>query len=177
MRESDVCRKTVKTLFNLRSRQLERFGWCWQVHNPLVVTRYNGCPGETLRWLGAAVRREHHQPCTGETLFYLHKYVDLGGEKIPRVHFFHLSTFIGVGTIKALSKHSLKINFTYIQISIFTMTLNAVTLWTINWGWDKLINRLYINRVCLPYIGHYEVEWPQTPWFTITPNTANITGI
>lgn len=78
--------------------------------------------------------------------FYLHKYVDLGGEKIPRVHFFHLSTFIGVGTIKALSKHSLKINFTYIQISIFTMTLNAVTLWTINWGWDKLINRLYINR-------------------------------
>lgn len=83
MRESDVCRKTVKTLFNLRIRQLERFGWCWQVHNPLVVTRYNGCPGETLRWLGAAVRWEHHQPCTGETLFIYTNMLTLVVKKYP----------------------------------------------------------------------------------------------
>lgn len=82
-RESDVCRKTAKTLFNLRSRQLERFGWCWQVHNPLVVTRYNGCRGETLRWLGAAVRREHHQPCTGETLFIYTNMLTLVVKKYP----------------------------------------------------------------------------------------------
>lgn len=62
---------------------IREVGWCWQVHNPLVVTRYNGCPGETLRWLGAAVRREHHQPCTGETLFIYTNMLTLVVKKYP----------------------------------------------------------------------------------------------